>query len=208
MPSEPIAILMVLVRNDQRTDIDYTNRSVMTNHRQATPTSKPVMAEYNARRARDLEATMAKINGPNRDRHMCPTPEETAEANRLTTESLRKGSWHPFTMSVRRSIVARAKNTAPRIARATRTSRITTGRRTTTMAASSSSGGGDDSGGELPHDPAPLGAEGRATGGASDDSGPWLTSIEEQRLHREMAQRARSRSRYMRDVRGMRGWSS
>lgn len=167
----------------------------MTNHRQATPTSNPVMAEYNARRARDLEATMAKINGPNRDRHMCPTSEETVEANRLTTESLRKGSWHPFTMSVRRSIVARAKNTAPRIARATRTSRITTGRRTSAMAASSSSSsGGDDSGGEPPHDPAPLGAEGRAIGSLSNLESSPLTVNE---LHRAEYVRIRQRTRLL-----------
>ena len=101
-----------------------------------------------------------------------------------------------------------ANTTVPRTTRATRTTRTTTSSRTATMSSSTRSSDADDGGGEPPGDPAPIGAEGRATGGASHDSGPWLTFIEEQRLHREMAQRARSRSRYMRDVRGMRGWSS
>ncbi len=114
----------------------------------------------------------------------------------------RTASWSPATPAIRRAITP-----SPRVHRSTRPTRITTTRRTTTMASSARSSDADDGGEEPPGDPA-LDAEGRATGGASDDSGPWLTSIEEELLHREVAQQARRRSRYMREVRGARRWWS
>lgn len=69
----------------------------------------------------------------------------------------RRASWSPAPVDIRRP------NTAPRQDRATRATRTNTARRTAAMAGSasrSSDGGGGD---EPPDDPAPLGAEGRAT---------------------------------------------
>ena len=94
---------------------------------------------------------------------------------------------------------------APRLQRATRSARTTTARRTASAKRAAASGRDDDGGGEPPGDPA-LDAEGRATGGASHD--PGLDDIEKQRLYREVAQQARRRSRYTREMRGTRRWRS
>jgi hypothetical protein len=131
--------------------------------------------------------------------------ERMASIQRMHSEMAdlqRMASWDSTTKTIRRAITS-----SPRVHRSTRPTRITTSRRTTTMSSSARSSDADDGGGEPPGDPA-LDAEGRATGGASDDSGPWLTSVEEELLYREVAQQARRRSRYMREVRGTRRWWS
>jgi hypothetical protein len=124
----------------------------------------------------------------------------------IWTKRVTRDAWSSYWRHREPVGITRATAT-PRLSRATRTARTTTSRRTTTMASSARSSDADDGGGEPPGDPA-LDAEGRATGGASDDSGPWLTSIKKELLEREVAQHARSRSRYMREVRGTRRWWS
>ena len=102
-------------------------------------------------------------------------------------------TWHTF-----RSQCPLAIPTAPRTTRATRSTRTATSRRTTSMSRSTRRSDADDGGGEP--DPAPLGAEGRATGSASGSPGPWLARHEVVLLEREMAQQARRRARYIRDL--------
>lgn len=95
----------------------------------------------------------------------------------------------------------------PNATRATRTGRATTQRRSAGMAASASSTGGNDGGSDdLPHDPAPLGAVGRATGSLlnPDRIPPTVSEI-----HRAEHNRVRERTRTL----GMLGalpdrWSS
>ena len=91
---------------------------------------------------------------------------------------------------------------------ATRSARTTTSRRTTAHTSRVRRSDADDGGGEPPEAPAPLGAEGRATGGAPEKPGPWLAPSEMALLEREMAQRARRLSRRLQELREIEeGWA-
>jgi hypothetical protein len=112
-------------------------------------------------------------------------------------------TWNAF-----RSQCPLATPTAPRTTRVTRSTRSTTSHRTTSMSSSARRSDADDGGGDPPLDPAPLGAEGRATGSASRSPGPWLSPEVVVGLHREEHDRIRARKRYMAVVRGLgEGWS-
>lgn len=122
--------------------------------------------------------------------HLAEMDERRERVHAVMLEQWRSASWDPTASHIRTAINQRhGQHTAPRQVRATRVARTTTARRTAAMDGSASSG--DDGGGELPSDPAPLGAEGRVAGSL------WNPEPTVDEIHRDEHDRIRRRTRLL-----------